>query len=130
MSYKIAGIDVTQESADGGGDRCAYAGVRTGAATIYNDAERVAPTINLPGGAGGEEVVMESTAQYGRSVWLELEPRRLHAENSANANIPARVRKLKLIDSVGHEWRWHCNPFPKYRSSEGLVRQPLLSQGA
>lgn len=41
---------------------------------------------------GVEEAVMESTAQYWRSVWLELEPRmRLHLAQAAHQPLGVHI---------------------------------------
>ena len=43
-------------------------------------------------GKGVEEAVMESTAQYWRSVWLELEPRmRLHLAQAAHQPLGVHI---------------------------------------
>src|SRR5215469_6411862 len=48
---------------------------------------------------GGEEAVMESTAQYWRSVWLELEPHmRLHLAQAFSNRAP-RGRKHDFKDA-------------------------------
>src|SRR6266851_8202926 len=64
----------TQEGPDGGGHRCAHAGVEAGRrrfATMPGELRRLSTWLQEQ---GVEEAVMESTAQYWRSVWLELEP--------------------------------------------------------
>ena len=74
MFYKGGRNRRTQEGCDGGGDRQTRPRRKAGAATFSDDAERVAAAIaRAPGprhGASGDGW----TAQYWRSVWMELEP--------------------------------------------------------
>jgi len=74
MSYKIAGIDVHKRvlmvvvidasTPEGKPERRRFA-------TMRSDLRRLSTWLREQ---GVEEAVMESTAQYWRSVWLELEP--------------------------------------------------------
>ena len=74
MSYKIAGIDVHKKvlmvvvvdasTPDGKPERRRFA-------TMPSELRRLSAWLREE---GVEEAVMESTAQYWRSVWLELEP--------------------------------------------------------
>src|SRR6266436_1038144 len=74
MSYKIAGIDVHKKvlmvvvidasTPEEKPDRRRFA-------TMPSDLQRLSTWLRAQ---GVEEAVMESTAQYWRSVWLELEP--------------------------------------------------------
>ena len=74
MSYKIAGIDVHKKvlmvvvidasTPEEKPERGRFA-------TMPSDLQRLSTWLRAQ---GVEEAVMESTAQYWRSVWLELEP--------------------------------------------------------
>lgn len=74
MSYKIAGIDVHKEVLmvvvmDAGTPESKPE--RRRFATMPSELRRLSTWLREQ---GVEEAVMESTAQYWRSVWLELEP--------------------------------------------------------
>jgi hypothetical protein len=98
MSYKIAGIDVHKKvlvvevmdasTPDEKPERRRFG-------TLPSELRRL---IDLVTGAGVEEAVMESTAQYWQSVWLELEPcMRLHLAQAFSSRAP-RGRKHDFKD--------------------------------
>src|SRR5260370_18813382 len=99
MSYKIAGIDVHKKvlmvvvidatTPEEKPERRRFA-------TLPSDLQRLLIWLREQ---GVEEAVMESTAQYWRSVWLELEPHmRLHLAQSFSNRAP-RGRKHDFKDA-------------------------------
>jgi len=83
------------------------AGRETSAAAIRHDAERVAPPFDMVAGARSGEAVMESTAQYWRSVWMELEPHmRLHLAQAFTNRAP-RGRKHDFKAEIAGIFHWH-----------------------
>jgi transposase len=99
MSYKIAGIDVHKKvlmvvvidatTPEEKPERRRFA-------TLPSDLQRLLIWLREQ---GVEEAVMESTAQYGRSVWLELEPHmRLHLAQAFSNRAP-RGRKHDFKDA-------------------------------
>jgi transposase len=99
MSYKIAGIDVHKKvlmvvvidasTPEGKPERRRFA-------TMPSDLQRLSTWLREQ---GVEEAVMESTAQYWRSVWLELEPyMRLHLAQAFSNRAP-RGRKHDFKDA-------------------------------
>ena len=89
MSYKIAGIDVHKKvlmvvvidatTPEEKPERRRFA-------TLPSDLQRLLIWLREQ---GVEEAVMESTAQYGRSVWLELDPHmRLHLAQAFSNRAP------------------------------------------
>ena len=99
MSYKIAGIDVHKKvlmvvvidasTPEGKPERRRFA-------TMPSDLRRLSTWLREQ---GVEEAVMESTAQYWRSVWLELEPYlRLHLAQAFSNRAP-RGRKHDFQDA-------------------------------
>jgi transposase len=99
MSYKIAGIDVHKKvlmvvviDATTPGEKPE----RRRFATMPSDLHRLLIWLREQ---GVEEAVMESTAQYWRSVWLELEPHmRLHLAQAFSNRAP-RGRKHDFKDA-------------------------------
>src|SRR3984893_8109537 len=93
MSYKIAGIDVHKKvlmvvvidasTPEGKPERRRFA-------TMASDLRRLSTWLREQ---GVEEAVLESTAQYWRSVWLELEPPMLLHLAQAFSNRAPRGRK-------------------------------------
>ena len=111
MSYKIAGIDVHKKvlmvvvidatTPEEKPERRRFA-------TMPSDLHRLLIWLREQ---GVEEAVMESTAQYWRSVWLELEPHmRLHLAQAFSNRAP-RGRK--------HD----------FKDAERLVRRRLMPSG-
>jgi transposase len=99
MSYKIAGIDVHKKvlmvvvmdasTPESKPERRRFA-------TMPSDLRRLSTWLREQ---GVEEAVMESTAQYWRSVWLELEPHmRLHLAQAFSNRAP-RGRKHDFKDA-------------------------------
>src|SRR5437667_1635165 len=99
MSYKIAGIDVHKKvlmvvvidasTPEGKPERRRFA-------TMASDLRRLSTWLREQ---GVQEAVMESTAQYWRSVWLELEPcMRLHLAQAFSNRAP-RGRKHDFKDA-------------------------------
>ena len=99
MSYKIAGIDVHKKvlmvvvmdasTPDEKPERRRFA-------TLPSELRRLSIWLREQ---GVEEAVMESTAQYWRSVWLELEPyMRLHLAQAFSNRAP-RGRKHDFKDA-------------------------------
>ena len=99
MPHKIAGIDVHTKVlmvvvVDG--DRPQEKPQRRRFATLPSDLRRFASWLREQ---GVEEAVMESTAQYWRSVWLELEPQMgLHLAHAGSNRAP-RGRKHDFKDA-------------------------------
>jgi transposase len=99
MSYKIAGIDVHKKvlmvvvidasTPEGKPERRRFA-------TMASDLRRLSTWLREQ---GVEEAVMESTAQYWRSVWLELEPCMLLHLAQAFSNRAPRGRKHDFKDA-------------------------------
>jgi transposase len=99
MAYKLAGIDVHKKvlmvvvidatTPDEKAERRRFA-------TLPSDLRRLSTWLRQQ---GVEEAVMESTAQYWRSVWLELEPHmRLHLAQAFSNRAP-RGRKHDFRDA-------------------------------
>ncbi|HEX2713823.1 MAG TPA: transposase, partial [Candidatus Acidoferrales bacterium] len=99
MSYKIAGIDVHKKvlmvvvmdahAPDGEPERRRFA-------TMPSDLQRFATWLRE---REVKEAVMESTAQYWRSVWLELEPHMRLQLAQAFSNRAPRGRKHDFKDA-------------------------------
>ena len=99
MSYKIAGIDVHKKvlmvvvidasTPEGKPERRRFA-------TMASDLRRLSTWLREQ---GVQEAVMESTAQYWRSVWLELEPCMLLHLAQAFSNRAPRGRKHDFKDA-------------------------------
>jgi transposase len=99
MSYKIAGIDVHKKvlmvvvvdasTPDGKPERRRFA-------TMPSELRRLSAWLREE---GVEEAVMESTAQYWRSVWLELEPHMRLQLAQAFSNRAPRGRKHDFKDA-------------------------------
>jgi len=99
MSYKIAGIDVHKKvlmvvvidasTPEEKPDRRRFA-------TMPSDLQRLSTWLRAQ---GVEEAVMESTAQYWRSVWLELEPYMRLQLAQAYSNRAPRGRKHDFKDA-------------------------------
>jgi hypothetical protein len=99
MSYKIAGIDVHKKvlmvvvidasTPEGKAERRRFA-------TMASDLRRLSTWLREQ---GVEEAVMESTAQYWRSVWLELEPHLRLQLAQAFSNRAPRGRKHDFKDA-------------------------------
>jgi transposase len=99
MSHKLAGIDVHKKVlmvvvVDASTPECKPE--RRRFATLPSDLRRLSTWLREQ---GVEEAVMESTAQYWRSVWLELEPyMRLHLAQAFSNRAP-RGRKHDFKDA-------------------------------
>ncbi|HME58548.1 MAG TPA: IS110 family transposase [Terracidiphilus sp.] len=99
MSYKIAGIDVHKKVLmvvvlDAGGPEEKPERRRFG--TLASELRRLSSWLREQ---GVEEAVMESTAQYWRSVWLELEPHMRLQLAQAFSNRAPRGRKHDFKDA-------------------------------
>lgn len=99
-TYKIAGIDIHKKVlivvvADAGAEQLEFVGRRFGATT--SEREKLVAWLREQ---GVEEVVMESTAQYWKPVWLDLEPQisRLHLAQ-AQSNRARKGRKHDFADA-------------------------------
>ena len=99
MSYKIAGIDVHKKVlmvVVVEASTPEWKPERRRFATLPSDLRRLSTWLREQ---GVEEAVMESTAQYWRSVWLELEPyMRLHLAQAFSNRAP-RGRKHDFKDA-------------------------------
>jgi transposase len=99
MSYKVAGIDVHKRLlvavvADAAEEELSFEGRRFGSTT--SEVRHLAAWLRE---RGVQEVVMESTAQYWKPVWLDLEPHfHLHLAQ-AQSNRAPRGRKNDFGDS-------------------------------
>src|SRR3990170_8995467 len=99
MSYKVSGIDVHKRVlvvvvADAAQEELQYECRRFG--TTTSELRQLKTWLEQQ---GVTEVVMESTAQYWKPVWMELEPHmRLHLAQ-AQSNRAPRGRKSDLADA-------------------------------
>jgi len=99
MSYKIAGIDVHKKVlmvVVVGASTPEWKPERRRFATMPSDLRRLSNWLRQQ---GVEEAVMESTAQYWRSVWLELEPHMRLQLAQAFSNRAPRGRKHDFKDA-------------------------------
>lgn len=100
MTYKVAGIDIHKKVlmvvvADAAADPWEFESRRFG--TAASEREHLVAWLQE---RGVQEIVMESTAQYWKPIWLELEPHfgRLHLAQ-AHSNRAPRGRKHDFADA-------------------------------
>lgn len=100
MTYKVAGIDIHKKVlmvvvTDAAADPWEFASRRFG--TAAGEREHLVAWLQE---RGVQEIVMESTAQYWKPIWLELEPHfgRLHLAQ-ARSNRAPRGRKHDFADA-------------------------------
>lgn len=100
MTYKVAGIDIHKKVlmvvvTDAAADPWEFASRRFG--TAAGEREHLVAWLQE---RGVQEIVMESTAQYWKPIWLELEPHfgRLHLAQ-AHSNRAPRGRKHDFADA-------------------------------
>lgn len=104
MSYKVAGIDIHKKVmmvvvTDAAAEELEFESCRFG--TAASERERLVRWLRE---RGVQEVVMESTAQYWKPVWLDLEP---------------QVGRLRLAQA-------HSNRAPKGRKHDFADAQRLV----
>lgn len=100
MTYKVAGIDVHKKVlmavvTDAAAEELTFEGRRFG--TTASEREHLAGWLR---DRGVEQIVMESTAQYWKPIWLDLEPHfsQLHLAQ-AHSNRAPRGRKHDFADA-------------------------------